>query len=349
MPPVETDRTDPARLALIGIFILLVFYTLHFAASLLLPIHVALLVSFALAPVVRALRRVWIPDAAGAALVLGLLLLAVGWASQALVAPATEWVERAPASIARIERKLRSFRRPLEQVQEATRSVESLTTVSGDDGVPAVRVRDIGLSDVILSGTGTLAAAAVVTTVLLYFLLASREGLLGRLELVLPRAEAAQVAREAERGISRYLLTVTLINLGLGVATAVAMWLIGMPTPLLWGALAAVLNFVPFLGAMATTLVVAGVGLLSFPDPSYALVAPLVFAALTSIEGFFLTPALLGRRFTLSPLSVFLSLLVWSWLWGPAGALVAVPTLAVAKVVTEAVERLHPVARWIGA
>lgn len=342
---LDGSRLETARsISLTGIFVLLVFYTLYFAASLLLPIYLAILFSFALSPLVRGLQRIWIPAPLGAAIVLFLFIGSAGYAVAALSQPATEWMARGPNAFRQIERRLRVLKQPLEQVTKATESVEQLASVEGEKA-PTVEVRQASLAQTLFENTRGFLAQAGLVLVLLYFLLAAAGAFSARLAQAFPQklGEAA-IVDVVESEISRYLLTVSLINAGLGVAVAFTMYMLDMPSPLLWGAVAGVLNFIPFVGAMTSAAIIAAVSLLSFDHLGHAVLPPLFFLGLTTIEGFFVTPALVGRRLLLNPIAILLAVFVWSWMWGAAGALIAVPTLAILKIVCDRIEAMRPVA-----
>jgi len=152
-----------------------------------------------------------------------------------------------------------------------------------------------------------------------------------------------EMVREMEDDVSFYLLTISLINAGLGIAIGTAMYLLGMPNAVLWGVMAALFNFVPYLGALVGAGVVGLVALLTVEQPLAALLPPLVYLTLTSIEGYLVTPAMLARRLTLNPIAVFLSLILWTWVWGIGGALLAVPLLATFKICCDHIEPLKPI------
>ena len=200
----------------------------------------------------------------------------------------------------------------------------------------------------VLSSTGSILGEFVVMTVLAYFLLAAGDVLINNVLRILPsfreKRNTVELVRNVEKSISAYLLTVTVINVILGVVIGIAMWLLGLPTPMLWGVMATVFNFVPFLGAMCGAVVVFFVSVLTFDSLGYAVVPPLVFFAITSTEGHFITPHIVGRSMSLNPIVVFLSLTVWGWMWGIGGAFLAVPILAVLKVGFDQFERT----RYIG-
>jgi predicted PurR-regulated permease PerM len=280
----------------------------------------------------------------GAAFVLIIFFTACGYAVVLLTQPATEWMARGPGALAQIERRLRVVKQPLEQVTKATESVEKLTDVDRRR-TPMVELRKMSLAETLFSETRSLLVQAVLVFVLLYFLLAA-DGVFNKVVATLPLAKSdakgAQLVRHVESEISQYLLTITLINAGLAAVVTVAMYALGLPSPLLWGAMAGILNFIPFLGAMTSAAVLAIVSLLSFDDLSRAALAPLIFILLTSLEGFFVTPTLIGRRLTFGPITILLAVFVGSWLWGIVGALIAVPTLAIVRIVRQHIAAFDP-------
>lgn len=204
----------------------------------------------------------------------------------------------------------------------------------------------------LLSSTGTVVADLIIILVLTYFLMVSGDMLINNVLHLLPsmreKRNAVELVYKVQQGISSYLVTVTCINIALGVVVAVAMWLLGVPNPFLWGMMATVFNFVPFLGALVGVAVMFLVSVLAFESLSYALVPPLVYWALTAVEGNFVTPSLLGRSMSLNPIMVFLALTLLGWMWGIAGAVLAVPVLAVVKVGCDQFERSQPVGTLLG-
>jgi len=351
---VEVSQDRPVRWSAtrLALFLVILFGVLYVAADLFIPIAVALLFTLLLSPLVRRLSRIGLPRAVAAALVVVLALGAVGSGLWGLSGPAMEWVEEAPRNMREMRDKLWSIRRALEDVKEATEEVEEAAeeAAGGDGPKPTeVVVRRPGFPLAFATGTGELLATVLVTSVLLYFILASGDLFLRKALKVTSgvghRRRTVEIFRRAERDISAYLVTITLINGALGVATGAAMWALGMPNPVLWGAMAGVLNFVPFVGAAVTLGVIAIVALMSFDTLTAALAPPLVFLAFTALEGHLITPALVGRRLTLNPVAVFLALMVWGWMWGIAGILLAVPLLTAVKIVCDNVPALTPVAQ----
>lgn len=347
-PPI-----DVRSLATTGIFVLLFFYTLYVGRPFFMPIVLAVLLSFLLAPAMRFLGRLRIPRALAAGMLILCLLLGVGYGVYRLSGPAAEWLDRAPRGIQRIELRIRDLQRPVESVRQAAEQVErEVGQMAGREGAQKVEVQDGTLTGAVLDRTWSFLASAVVMLVLLFFLLASGDMFLRKLVKVLPRLDdkkrAIEIARTTERRISTYLFTFTLINVGLAVAVAIAMHLAGLPNAVLWGALAGGLNFIPYMGPLVTASVIALVSFLTFDELGRALVAPLVYVGINFLESSLVTPSLLGRRLALNPVVVFVGLIFWGWLWGIPGALLAVPILATFKIFCEHIEPLSPIGEFLG-
>ena len=149
--------------------------------------------------------------------------------------------------------------------------------------------------------------------------------------------------RAIKSELGHYLFTITYINIGLGIATAAAMYFLGMPNPILWGVMVAILNYMPYFGATVSLIVLSVVAVLTFEDITHALLIPVVFLVLTTIEGQILNPLIVGRRLTLNPVVIFIGLLFWGWMWGILGALIAVPILVSFKIFCDHVNRLAPI------
>lgn len=334
-----------------ALFVLAVFYTLYLTRDLTLPIVLALLLALLLLPLVRWLRLLYVPGPLASALVVLTLLGGLGYAGFALSEPASAWLQKAPQIMSELERKLRPIRQKVAEVEKAAQQVERATRVERPR-TPTVEVRGPSLRGMLLSHAQQLLAGGVVMFFLLYFLLATGDGLRARLASLAAsdegRANVLEIAHRVERAISSYLATVTLINAALGLLTGALMYALGMPNPMLWGALAALLNFIPYLGAMTTTVVLAVVALLTFDTVGRALLVPAAFLLLTSLEGQLVTPMLLGRRLSLNPIVIFLGLIFWAWLWGVAGALLAVPILVALKIACDHVRVLEPLGHVLG-
>jgi predicted PurR-regulated permease PerM len=353
-PPVARidEQAIPRRMrsvAITGIFVLAIFYTLYFTAEIAIPLVFALLFKLLLQPGVRLLGRVKVPQPLGALAMIILLFAVLGGGGYLLGGPATAWLERAPESLPRLEQHLRVFKRPIEQVQEATKQVEQLTRNPGERA--PVAVKGPGLVEYLFSGTRHLMSGLGITVLMLFFLLSAGDLFMRRLVEILPnfrdKKRAVEMSHEVEENISAYLLTVSIMNALVGVAAGLAMWAIGVPDPILWGALAFVLNYVLILGPLTGMALFFIAGLMSFDALWQALIPPACYLIIHLIEGEWVTPMLLAKRFTLNPVLVIGSLIFWDWMWGIPGALLAVPMLAVFKIVCDRVRPLAALGHFI--
>ena len=337
--------------ALFGLVILATLYTLYFARALLLTVVLAVLFSILLSPAVRALHRIRIPEAVGALIVILGVIAILGFAADKLSAPATEWLNKTPQSLSQIELKTRSLKNFVGEVGRITDRISTMTRGAGEKRPREVVVENTNWSGVLLGQTQYVVIGSLSTLILLYFLLASGDSFLRKLVRILPRlrdkVRAVEVTREIQHEIGRYFITVGCINIALGVVTAIAMWILGMPNPMLWGVLVAILNFIPYVGPTISMITLTLAALLTFDTLSQALLVPLVFVGLTLFEGQFLQPIIVGRRLALNPVVIFISFLLWGWLWGIAGMLIAVPLLVTIKICCEHLAPLAPVAEFL--
>ncbi|HJT08595.1 MAG TPA: AI-2E family transporter [Stellaceae bacterium] len=335
--------------AITGIFVLAIFYTLYLTAEIAIPLVFALLFKLLLQPGVRLLSRVKVPQPLGALAMIILLFAVLGGGGYLLGGPATAWLERAPQSLPRLEQHLRVFKRPIEQVREATKQIEQLTRNPGERA--PVAVKGPGLVDYLFSGTRHLMSGLGITVLMLFFLLSAGDLFMRRLVEILPnfrdKKRAVEMSHEVEENISAYLLTVSVMNALVGVAAGLAMWAIGVPDPILWGSLAFVLNYVLILGPLTGMTLFFIAGLMSFDALWQALIPPACYLIIHMIEGEWVTPMLLAKRFTLNPVLVIGSLIFWDWMWGIPGALLAVPMLAVFKIVCDRVRPLAALGHFI--
>jgi predicted PurR-regulated permease PerM len=345
------DRLEVRSIAITGLFVLAVFYTLYFARAFLFPIVLAVLLDFLLSPIIRILKRARIPEPAGAALVILALLGALGIAGYGLADPARAWVAKAPQSISRVQGRLNDLRKPVEQVTRTAEQVEAATEVA-KGGPQEVVIRGPRLSERLFGTTQTLLTGAMETIILLYFLLAAGDLFLQKLIKVLPqlkdKKKAVAIARETEASISTYLFTVAVVNVTLGVVVMLVMLLIKMPNAVLWGALAALAEFIPYIGATALLATLTMAGLITFPDIGHALLVPGAYLAVNLIQANFVSPSVLGRRLTLNPVAILVGLVFWWWIWGVGGAFIAVPLLATFKIFCDHIESLAPIGEFLG-
>jgi predicted PurR-regulated permease PerM len=359
-PPVRRGHlaalvrvTGFGAVAIKGLFLLAVVYTLHFGRPVLLPLVLAVLMTLVLSPAVRALRQLRIPEPLGAVSIVALLVAFVGFGAARLFDPANEWVGKIPNTLEQAERKLRGVKRSVEEVSKAADKVEQITSVTAD---PRSKASDaapprLSLMNRMLAGTQDVLVTAASTIVLLVFLLASGDTFLRKVVRMLPtlsdKKTAVEVARTIHTAMARYLFTITAINVALGVVTGAAMYFLGMPNPVLWGVMVAVFNYVPYVGPGVALCVLTLVAFLSFHDVHEILVVPSVFLCITIVEGQFVTPILTGRSLTLHPLIILVAMLFWGWMWGVVGALIAVPILMTFKIFCDHVEPLMPLGEFL--
>ena len=347
-PAEATPSTPQLRNRLqIAIVVILSLYTCAIAEAVVVPVLIAVLFGLMLAPPVRLLERSRVPRALSSLLMVLLAIAILGGAITALASPARTWMQRMPQALVRIETVARDLRRPFLAATEATRELGKITQL---DGSNPVRVVDTGPSPIAsaLSAAPAVLAGIIITIVLTFLFLLHGDELLRKFVTLAPHLRAkrdvVEATRTAQSEISMYVITVTLINAGLGLATAVALWLLGVNDPLLWGGVAALLNYAPFIGPMVTAVALLVVGFGEAATPALALAPPAAFLGLHLLEGQLLTPHLVGRRLALDPVMVFIAMLVLGWMWGVAGFLLAVPLLTCAKIIAERIDGGEPIA-----
>ncbi|MFP4144468.1 MAG: AI-2E family transporter [Phycisphaeraceae bacterium] len=345
---VRQERLQRGLLTLLAV--VAAGFALYAAKVVFIPLAAAGLLALLFRPVVRRLELLGIPAPLSAALLVVGIAIAAATASYFLSAPVGQWLANVPETLRQLERRVAELRQPVEQVTEATRQLSELTEGAGDEA-PQVEVQGSPFLSRVLSLTTTTLLGIVVTLILMFFLLASGDQFLRKTVRLLPglreKRHAVEAAHQLEERVSGYLLTVTLINLGLGVVLWVVFTSLGMPNAFFWAALGATANFIPYLGPVVTFFILSAGALLSFDTLSEAVWPPLAFALITAAEGYLVTPTIMGRRMELNPLVVLLSVLVWTWLWGVAGALMAVPLLVCLKIVSEHVTALESVASFL--
>jgi predicted PurR-regulated permease PerM len=311
---------------------------LYVSAEIVLPLILALVLKLLLQPLVRLLEDYNIPRAVGAILSVLLVLLAFGGTISMLAGPAAAWAGKLPEAIPKLKDSLSFLQDPIDAVQGMMKQIESLTGGAGPAS-PVPGVRPSSLVGALLSGSATATSGLFTTLLILFYMLVSGETFLRRMVEILPRfkdkRQAVELSLHIERDVSVYLLTVSCINAIVGVATGGVMWACGVANPVLWGAVAFVLNFVPILGAMVGLIIFLMVSVLSLGVTWWALLPVGLYFAIHIIEGEFATPMLLARRFTINPVALILALIFWYWMWGVPGAILAVPLLAITKIVCD--------------
>jgi predicted PurR-regulated permease PerM len=323
--PVESVGgvwTAAVRAATIGTFVLLFVAFLYFGRAILLPTLAAAIVAMTLAPVLRAGKRRGISPWITALLLVVISIGGVSLAVTAMAGPVNEWIGRAPEIGGIIKQRLSVLDQPLAALRQLEDTLFGDSSQAAGPAVPSV------VLPVVAFVTPAVGELLLFFGTLMFFLVGQFE-LRGNLVALFANRDAKlrflKIMNDIEKNLAGYLAVVSIINAGLGVIVAIGAWLLGFPNPVIFGLLALLLNYVPYVGPAVMVVVLFGVGLVTFPSLGQALVAPIGFIALTTTEGHFITPTIVGRRITLNPLLVFLGLAFWTWMWGPIGAFLAAP------------------------
>ena len=320
-----------AQMATVGIFAILLGVSLYVCRPILFPVAAALVMGTTIAPLIKLAARRGMPPWLTAG-IFGLAFVALaGMAATFLAQPIAEWIARAPEIGATIKQKLYVLDQPLAAIRE----LQEILLPSKGNAV-AVESSQLEIVAPVLSVVTPAVIELVLFFVTLIFFLAAQMDFRRYMVSFFASRQAKllfmRIANDIEQSLGSYLVTVTAINFGLGVTVAIGTWLFGFPNPLLFGVLAMVLNYIPYIGSACTTLILLGVGLVTFPSLAYAFIPPAAFVGVATIEGQFITPLVLGRQMTLNPLAVLIALAFWSWIWGPMGAFLAVPLTIIAVV-----------------
>ncbi|MGA2486272.1 MAG: AI-2E family transporter [Roseiarcus sp.] len=331
---------DPKIVFLGGLFVLALLAAAYVASEIVLPMVFAFILKLLLQPIFRFLERLHIPRALAALLLILALFGTIVGLGTAISGPAGNWAGKLPEGIPRLEERMSFLRAPINTSQQFLQQIENIgaTGARPDAAGPS---EGAALLATVFAGTRSFASGLLTTVLFLYFLLVSGDTFLRRLVEILPRfsskRQAVDISQQIESDISAYLLTISIMNAAVGVATALVMWLTGVGDPILWGTLAFLLNYAPILGPAVGVVVFLFAGLLSIDTLWLALLPAALYLAIHIVEGETATPMLLARRFTLNPVLVIFSLVFWFWMWGIPGAILSVPMLAIAKIVCDRV------------
>lgn len=341
-------------IALTIICVIALCVTFWAAKDFLLPIAIALVFAVLLSPLCILLERVWVPRPLAAILALVFAGTVVWFTFSLIASPASHLIEDAPAMMNRAERHLRTLQAPLKPLTDISREVEGLNIV--EPQAPASRtvvVREPGLASAIMASAQTVVAQTGLVFILCFFLLLTRSEFRIKVIAFQPtlraRVRAARVFRDVGRRVTGYMVMFSTINLCVGIATGLACWQLGLPEPLMWGGLAMLFNFIPFLGPALMMGLLGFAGLATFDtllEASYPLLA---FVGISFMEANFITPTIIGKRMMLNPLAIILVVGFWIWLWGPLGGVIALPLLIMFKVICDHTPPLRVVGALIGA
>ena len=352
---VEVEEAPPPYRAPVRLIALIVSLAACWLASdLLIPVMLAMLLALLANPMVTRLRKMWIPRWLGSlVVVVGGLVMSV-WLASLLIGPAADWVKQAPTELRQLAPKVKKLTRQVEQANKAAASIvraagatPAPTTASAEDKPKAPNLWSF------ISAAPRMLASLLAVVLLAYFFLVYGQDLQRQAIARLPADRHKQITvdilKRIETDLSTYVLTISVINVCLGmVLTAALYWMgIDIEDALLWGTLAALLNFIPYVGPLTGVALLAMVGVVAFDQPARMLVPPALYLALHVTESQFVTPIILGKRMAISPLVMLLWLMLWGFLWGVAGLLLAVPMLASIKIVAERVPGWEPWARLV--
>jgi predicted PurR-regulated permease PerM len=325
----------------------------YFAREVFLPLVLAFLLGLTLRPIVRYLERRNVPAGLTATVLVACVIGTLASGIYFLSGPFSHWLDTAPQIGQELSQKLAGLRSPVEAVVQASEQVENLTDNAGSSNVQKVVVQQPGLLSRAADNLVSTFTTAGLTMVLLLFLLSSGTLFYEKLIAIMPtlsdKKKALRVVYDIESEVSRYLLTITAINIAMGTVVAVAMAATGMPNPVLWGVAAAILNFIPYLGALAGVAMISIVSLLSFSTLGQAAIPPVLYLICHIAEGQFLTPIIVGRRLELNSVAILITLAIWGWLWGIVGAVIAVPLLVCIKVFCDHFEELAAFGEFLSA
>ncbi len=342
---------SPLQWSVLGLFMIAAAAALVIARAFFMPVILAFLLSLVFSPVRKFLERRGLRPGVTAAFIVIAIMAAIVLGVITLSGPVRDYAQEAPEILDEISRKLRTISAAVETAHEASAEVKDLT--NGDDEPERVVVERPGIFTVILTSTPYLLAQIALTLALLFFLIASGDMFYEKVVRAIPRfsdkRRAIEIVHAIERTISRYFLTITVINAGLGLSIGLTMLALGMPNAPLFGVMAFVLNFVPYLGAVAGIAVTAIIGLTVFATSGHALLAAFAYFVLTFLEGQFVTPYAVGRRLKLNPVVVFIAVAFWGWAWSVVGMIIAVPVLITVRVFADHVPSMETVGLFLSA
>ena len=347
VPPAEEPEemplpSDPKVIFLGGLFVLAMLATAYVASEIVLPLVFAIVLKLLLQPALRILERLHVPRILGALLLIVALFGTIVGLGTAISGPAGTWAAKLPEGIPRLQERLSFMREPIDTLQRFLQQVEDFGRTGSSP--PAASAQGPTLLTKLFTGTRNFASGLLTTVLFLFFLLLSGDIFLQRLVEIMPRfsskRQVVEISQQIERDISAYLVTITILNAAVGIAVGLVMWLTGVGDPILWGTVAFLLNYVPILGTALGVMIFLLAGLLTFDSLWLALLPAGLYLGFLLIEGQAVTPMLLAKRFTLNPVLVIISLVFWFWMWGIPGVILAVPMLAITKIICDRVQPL---------
>jgi len=342
--------SDPKVIFLAGLFAFALLFSVYVAKEIILPVFAAFILKLLLQPAMRFLERWWVPRTLAALLLIVVVFGMIIGLGTAVSGPAANWAAKLPEGIPRLQERLSFLKGPIESVRQFLEQADAYAHW-GSPPTTASDAQGGSLSQTLFAGTRNFATGLFTTVLLLFFLLISGDTFLRRLVEILPdfsdKRQAVDISKQIEEDISAYLVTITIMNGMVGIATGTVMWLTGLGDPVFWGAVAFLLNFLPILGPLLGIAIFLLAGLLTIDTLWQALLPAGLYLAIHLIEGETITPMLLAKRFTLNPVLIIMALVFWYWMWGTPGAILAVPMLAITKIICDRIKPLAAIGHFL--
>jgi predicted PurR-regulated permease PerM len=359
-PPAVVERASwptSARISLVGIFLIMLVAALHLARAIVLPLVLAMLFTLTVAPVVHRLAKRGVPPVVSAVLLVAMMGTVAAGGAALLRDPISDMISQAPQMMAAVRDRFAFVREPFERLSQATEEPAVVAPPAPAAAAPAAQVtvveREPSIFDWLVGTLADVGTTIVATLILTPFLIASSDTLKLKLIRLFPllsdKKRTLRVLHDVEQRISRYLLTVTAIYAGVGLLVGVAMWVLGMPNPILWGVGAMLLSYVPWVGPLTGVALAAAVSLTINPDFAAALIPPVVYFLIQSVVDTLVTPLTVGRRMSLNVVAVLITIALTSWMWGIIGTLIGIPILVVVKAFCDEFPSLAHIGLFISA
>lgn len=350
-PPLQVSRKSHPYI--VGIFMMLAVYGLYIGREFLTPIFLAFILATTLTPVVRYMGKWGIRPAVAATILIIFSAGLFGALSYATSGPISQMISDAPEIGAKLRERMETARQMFDKAIQASAQIDAVSENVPGESTQKVVVAQPGILSRAAGNLLSVGTTLAVTFVLSLFLLASGTMFYQKIIQLFPnlsdKKRALKIIYDIQTEISRYLFTITIINTIVGIVVGLGVWAIGIPNPLVWAVASAVLNFLPYIGALIAIVLVGIISIVTFDSTFYGLAAPAFILFVHLLEGQFLTPLLLGKRLELNAVFVFISISFWSWLWGFIGALMAVPILVILKVACDNFEALRPIGIFLTA
>ena len=333
-----------------ALFLIALLSSMHFARPVIFPVVLAVFLNLLLSPAVRYLKWYRISNSVSAFLILIFFMLSFGFVINNLIEPASNWIQRTPQTLALVESKIGFMKKSMQEISKVTEKISKATDLTSLKKEKVV-VQESNFIGSALFFAGVSVSEIIISIILTFFLLSNGDRFLTKSVELMPRLsdkkKVVEIARSIEQSISIYLLSVTMINIILGLAITLLMWTLGVPNAPLWGMMACILNFIPYLGSIIGLVIISIVSIVTFDNTFQIILPPLLYASIDWAEGSILTPSVIGARLDLNPPVMLFWVLFWGWLWGPWGAVLAVPMLTAIKIFCDKIEALKPLGKFL--